>query len=357
MQGALYLEDGSIFLGKLFGYPAKTEGEVVFSTGMTGYPQSLTDPSYAGQILIFTYPLIGNYGIHLPKFENRIIQNFESENIQIKGLIVSSIINDVSHWQAGKTLNQWMSENKIPGLAEVDTRKLTQKLREKGTMRGKITNKFSTFHSKGIIHFQFSINNLVSQVSCKKPIIYKNGQKKVLLIDCGVKAGIIRDFYKLGLTVIRVPWNYDKFPKDISGAVISNGPGNPEILKPTVEYIKHLLNKKIPVLGICLGSQLLCLAAGGKTYKMKYGHRSVNQPVLLAGSRKAYITSQNHGYAVKMGSLNTDWQEWFVNLNDGTNEGIKHRRLPFMGVQFHPEGCPGAKDTAWVFKEFIKIIK
>lgn len=361
MQGALYLQDGSVFLGQFFGYPGEAKCEVVFSTGMAGYPQSLTDPSYEGQILVFTYPLIGNYGVPTPVYIKKILQNFQSPSIHIRGLIVSSNIDDQSHWQAKKTLDQWLFENKIPALQGIDTRALTQKLREKGEMVGKILK----IKNKKILN-KNSNENLVAKVSCKKPIIYKNGRKKILLIDCGVKHSIIKNLFDLKCTIIRIPWNMDPFStrlkqagfslEEINGVVISNGPGNPKKLKKTINTIKIVLKNKIPTLGICLGNHLLCLAAGGDTYKLKYGHRSANQPVRLCRTKKAYITSQNHSYAVKMNSLGSDWQEWFVNLNDDTNEGIKHKRLPFMSVQFHPEGNPGPKDTNWVFEEFVKNI-
>ena len=365
MQGALYLQDGSVFLGQFFGYPEESQGEIVFSTGMTGYPQSLTDPSYEGQILVLTYPLIGNYGVSNPVYIKKILQNLQSPSIHIRGLIVSSNINEKSHWQAKKTFHQWLFENKIPALQGIDTRALTQKLREKGEMGGriiKIKNYDSRIKNKKYKFIDSNKENLAEKVSCKKPIIYKNGRKKILLIDCGVKHSILKSLFKSGITIIRVPYNTNETRLkqagfslgQISGVVISNGPGDPKKLGKTISFIRKILKQKIPTLGICLGNQLLCLAAGGDTYKLKYGHRSANQPVLLKGTKKAYITSQNHSYAVKMESLDRNWQEWFINLNDGTNEGIKHKRLPFMSVQFHPEGCPGPKDTNWVFEEFIE---
>ena len=371
MHGALYLQDGSVFLGQFFGYPGETQGEVVFSTGMTGYPQSLTDPSYEGQILVFTYPLIGNYGVPNPIYIKKILQNLQSPSIHTRGLIVSSSIDDKSHWQAKKTLSKWLFENKIPALQGIDTRALTQKLREKGEMVGRIAkvqghrSKLKIKESKKIRNYEEE--NLAANVSCKKPIIYKNGKRKILLIDCGVKHSIIKALFDLKCTINRIPWDINPFStrlkqagfslQEVDGVIISNGPGDPKKLGKTISLIREILKQKIPTLGICLGNQLLCLAAGGDTYKLKYGHHSANQPVRLSRTKKAYITSQNHSYAVKTTSLGRDWQEWFVNLNDNTNEGIKHKRLPFMSVQFHPEGSPGPKDTNWVFEEFINILK
>jgi carbamoyl-phosphate synthase small subunit len=378
-NGALHLEDGSIFLGRFLGYPAQARGEIVFSTGMVGYPQSLTDPSYEGQILVFTYPLIGNYGIPDPFFLKNIIQNFESERIHVRGLIVSSLVQNKFHWQAKKTLNDWLWENRIPCLEGVDTRSLTQRLREKGVMLGRISNlkvprprrgEAEDGQSSKLQDQKFidpNRQNLVTKVSCDKPIIYKNGTTKILLIDCGVKAGILRELFNLGTTIIRVPWNFkfEKtrgvkttgfFHKDIDGVVITNGPGDARMLPETIETIRKILEKKIPTLGICLGNQLMCLAAGGQIYKLKYGHRALNQPVILKGTKKAYITSQNHGFAVRMSSLGKNWEEWFVNLNDGTNEGIRHKKLPFMSVQFHPEGNPGPEDTAFIFRDFLRML-
>jgi len=350
MNGALILKDGSIFLGKFFGYPCQTEGEVVFSTGMVGYPQSLTDPSYTGQILVFTYPLIGNYGVPKLKYKDKIIQNFESEKIHVRGLIVSSLIDDISHWQADRSLDDWLKLNKIPALADIDTRELTQKIRQKGVMLGRI----SRIPIKNKKISDPNQENLANLVSCDRPIIYKNGKKTILLIDCGVKAGILRELYKLGLTIIRVPWNWDSSKLKVDGVVISNGPGDPKKLIEAIKTIKFFMKAKLPILGICLGNQLLALASGADTYKLKYGHRSANQPVRLGRTKKAYITSQNHGYAISQASLSQDWQEWFINLNDKTNEGIRHKKLPFLAVQFHPEGNPGPTDTGWIFEEFVK---
>lgn len=365
MNGTLYLEDSSVFLGQFFGLFKEAVGEVVFTTGMVGYPESLTDPSYKGQILVFTYPLLGNYGVPEKKYKNKVLQNFESEKIQVKGVIVSQRSDDQSHWQAVKNFDVWLKQEKIPGMFGIDTRALTQKLRKKGTMMGRISNIKSPASKAGrqISNLKSFYNpdkeNLVKKVSCKKPIVFKSGKKRILLIDCGVKMGIIRSLLQLKTTVIQVPWDFDPLKNAVKfdGVVISNGPGDPKKVQKTINIIKRLLAIKSPILGICFGNQLLALAAGGDTFKLKYGHRSINQPVLQVNSKKAFITSQNHGFAVLMASLGPDWQEWFVNLNDGTNEGIRHRKLPFASVQFHPEASPGPKDTRFIFEKFLSWIK
>lgn len=355
MTGKLILEDGSIFEGKSFGAIKPMAGEVVFSTGMTGYPESLTDPSYKGQVLILTYPLIGNYGVPDKKF-------WESEGINVSGLIVSNYINTPSHYQSKKTLGQWLKEENIPALEIADTRFLTQKIRVKGTMLGKII--FNPEQSRRIKFYDPNLENLVAQVSTKK--ITKQdppagGSKKtILLIDCGAKQNVERCLLKRGLTVITVPWDFDptlhshlKGAKlKFDGIVISNGPGDPKKADKTILNIKKALKRKIPILGICLGNQLLALAAGGNTQKLKFGHRSQNQPCLLEGSNRCYITTQNHGFAVS--KIPKGFNPWFTNANDGSNEGIIHNKLPFMSVQFHPEASPGPVDTEWIFDYFLK---
>lgn len=364
MNGYLILENKTVFKGQFFGFPKETAGEVVFTTGMVGYPQALTDPSFKGQILVFTYPLIGNYGIPSLNYKNRVIQNFESEKLQVKGVIVTYQSDSVNHWQAKDSFNDWLKENRIPGLSGIDTRWLTQKLRQKGTMLGKIV--FKKPNRKKLKFYDPNKKNLVKKVSCSRPIVYKGGRKKILLFDCGVKAGIIRNFLELKTTIIQVPWNFDPFKNHNSvfsseikfdAVVVSNGPGNPVKVKKTINTVKKILSKNIPFLGVCLGNQILALAVGGKTYKLKYGHRSQNQPCLLVGSQKAFITSQNHSYAVKASSLSQEWKEWFVNLNDNTNEGIIHQRKPFASIQFHPEANPGPRDTRFIFEKFLSWIK
>ena len=349
-KAKLILEDGSVFEGIFFGAEKSVAGEVVFNTGMVGYPEALTDPSYHGQILVLTYPLIGNYGVPDDEKEGNILKNFESDKIQIQGLIVSNYIDEYSHWNAKKSLSEWMKENDIPGLHGIDTRALTKKLREKGTMTGKII-------IKGDVEFDDpNKRNLVAEVSIKKPITYEKGEKRIVLIDCGTKNNIIRAFLKRNVTVVRVPWNY--FPaEEYGGIVISNGPGDPKMCMEAIENIKEAIKNNKPILGICLGNQILGLAAGADTYKLKYGHRSQNQPCVEAGTKRCYITSQNHGYTIDAKTLPKEWQEWFYNNNDKTNEGIRHKTKPFFGVQFHPEASPGPDDTEFLFDMFLRAMR
>jgi len=348
----LILEDGSVFQGHAFGSKREVSGEVVFNTGMIGYPESLTDPSYRGQILIFTYPLIGNYGVPGYEKEDGLLKYFESDKMQVQGLIVTNCSENYSHWNAKKSLAQWMKEYDIPGIYGIDTRELTKKIRKKGTMLGKIV------YDKEKIEFEDSNQrNLASEVSVRKPIIYKKGKRRVLVVDCGVKNNIIRAFLKRNITVIRVPWNYNFLEEKTDGIILSNGPGDPKKCRETIEFVKKAFSKNIPILGICLGSQILGLAAGANTYKLKYGHRSQNQPCVEMGTNRCYITSQNHGYAVDSSTLPQDWREWFYNNNDETNEGIVHISKPFFGVQFHPEASPGPDDTEFIFDMFLRAMK
>jgi carbamoyl-phosphate synthase small subunit len=349
----LVLEDGSIFPGYTFGSKRSVAGEVVFNTGMIGYPESLTDPSYHGQILTLTYPLIGNYGVPGGKKEDNLFTYFESERIHVEGLIVADYSADYSHWSAEKSLSEWMKEHHVAGVSGVDTRALTKKLREKGTMLGKIV----CDDKDDVLLQDPNKRNLVSEVSFKEPIVYEKGSKKVVLVDCGVKNSIIRAFLERGLTVFRVPWNYDFSKEKADGIVISNGPGDPKQCLTIIENLRRALSGNIPILGICLGSQILGLAAGADTYKLKFGHRSQNQPCEEIGTRRCYITSQNHGYAIDSATLPQDWREWFSNTNDQTNEGIIHISKPFFGTQFHPEASPGPDDTEFLFDMFLRAMK
>jgi carbamoyl-phosphate synthase small subunit len=356
----LRLANGKIFTGYSFGKFANSEGEVVFTTGMTGYPESLTDPSYSGQILVFTYPLIGNYGI--PKFQRddtaKTIQDgFESGRIQVRGMVISNYSRDYSHFDAEGSLDMWLKDNGIPGIYGVDTRELTKTLRTTGVMLGKIT----TEPEEGDLNIvDPNETNLAGAVGVQEPVIYSpqnKNPKKILLIDCGVKNNIIRNFVKRGAEVIRVPHDYNplKSEYEFNGIFVSNGPGDPKMCTSTIENLKNSFDIGVPIFGICLGSQILGLSAGADTYKLKFGHRSQNQPCIEVGGH-CYITSQNHGYAVDTKTLPEEWSEWFINNNDGTNEGVKHKTKPFFAVQFHPESSPGPNDTGWLFDMFIDSI-
>jgi len=347
----LILEDGTAISGSFFGYPGSVAGEVVFNTAMTGYPESLSDPSYKGQILVLTYPLIGNYGVPESTLENNLPRFFESSKVQISGLIVSDYSEQFNHWNAAKSLGHWLKENKIPAMYGVDTRALTKLIREKGALNGKMV-----YQNQDMDFYDPDKENLVGQVSCKEKIVYGNGKNRILMVDCGVKNNIIRHVLQRDTTVIRVPWNYNFLNEDYDGILVSNGPGNPVHCTETIESLSKAMKSDKPVFGICLGNQLMALASGAKTYKLKYGHRSHNQPVLLANTNKAYITSQNHGYAIDQETLPDDWEPLFVNLNDGTNEGIKHKTKPFFSVQFHPEASSGPTDTEFLFDDFIELV-
>lgn len=350
-RGCLVLEDGTRFEGRLFGHRGATHGEVVFNTGMVGYPEALTDPSYNGQILILTYPLIGNYGVPHDGRGGGVDTVFESSTVQIQGLVVSDYSARYSHWQACKSLDEWLREYRVPFLSGIDTRRLTKLLRDKGSMQGKIETLEESTSFRDV-----NEENPVQMVSQTEPMVYPGGKQRVVLIDCGCKQGILRSLLTRKLTVIRVPWDYDFLDDEFDGIVVSNGPGDPKMCGRTVEILNSAMGMDRPIFGICLGNQLLALAAGADTYKLKFGHRSHNQPCLEVGTRRCYITSQNHGYAVRSETLPEGWGPWFVNANDGTNEGIRHSTRPFMSVQFHPEASPGPEDTAHLFDEFVSLL-
>ena len=350
-QAKLTLEDGTVFTGKSFGSEKSVAGEVVFYTGMTGYPESLTDPSYTGQILVSTYPMIGNYGVPVNRMENGVHAHYESNKLHITALIISDYSFEYSHWNAEKSLSDWLKEWDVPGVFGIDTRALTKILREKGSMLGKIE-----FDDQPIDFYDPNKENLVAIASCSKKEVYGNGKHKVVLVDCGVKNNIIRCLLDRDATVIRVPWDYDFTGEQYDGLFISNGPGDPAMCDATVRYIKSAIDAEKPIMGICLGNQLLARAAGAETYKLKYGHRSHNQPVLLTGTNRCYITSQNHGFAVATETLPDDWEPLFTNVNDNTNEGIRHKTKPFFSTQFHPEASSGPTDTEFLFDDFIENI-
>lgn len=367
--GFLVLQDGSVFQGYQFGRRIETSGEVVFSTSMVGYPEALTDPSYQGQVLALTYPLVGNYGVPSNELDGfQTLCHFESDAIRVRGLIVHELCERPSHWTSTKSLDEWLSAEGVPGLGGVDTRRLTRLLRSYGVLPGTLC-----FPDAGVALADESSlkvgriedpnrRNLVAEVSTRSPILYgpENGPR-VVLVDCGVKHSIIRNLRKCDLTVIRVP--HDTPADEIlsykpKGIVLSNGPGDPSICTATIESTRALLQTGLPIMGICLGIQILALAAGAKTFKMKYGHRSQNQPVVDCENGRAYVTTQNHGYAVDRRSLESSGMKlWFLNANDQTVEGFKFPHKPVFGVQWHPEATPGPMDTEFLFDEFAKEVK
>lgn len=352
-RGLLILEDGSEYAGTLFGAPGAAAGEMVFSTGMVGYPESMTDPSYAGQILVFTYPLVGNYGV--PPFErdeHGLPRTFESERIHVEAIVISTLSSDTSHWSAGRSLDTWMKEENVLGLAGVDTRALAKRLRRKGAMLGKIVPE-----GDDVAWRDPNTQNLVATVSVPEPISYGTDGPRVVLVDTGCKTSIVRGLVRSGTRVLRVPWDHDFFEEEFDGIFLSNGPGDPKLVETTIGHVRRALHDRIPLFGVCLGNQILSLAAGADTYKMKFGHRSQNQPCLEVGTRRCYVTSQNHGYAVNGASLPEGWREWFVNANDGSNEGIRHEWRPARSVQFHPEAAPGPTDTSFLFDRFQEMLR
>lgn len=381
----LYLSDGTTFEGTSFGAPVSSEGEVVFNTGMVGYPESLTDPSYRGQILTFTFPLIGNYGVPSEELnEWGFSKNLESEQIHVRGVIVNQASEDFSHHQAVSSLGDWLKKHNIPALTGVDTRALTKKLREHGVMLGRIVQEDIGHRTSDLGQGSAesrspnpevlrpiqdpNVNNLVAEVSTGKVETYKPAKEvdtglTIVAFDCGMKRNILRSLLKRGLTVVRVPWDYDLSTHNdhYDGVFCSNGPGDPKQCIPTIKSMKFAVDKQIPTFGICLGNQLLALALGGDTYKLKYGHRGANQPCVewLNGKEtdRCIITSQNHGFAVDGNKLPKDWEVWWKNGNDGTVEGVRHNSGKFFSVQFHPEATPGPEDANYLFDEFVKVMK
>jgi len=340
----LFLKDGSIYEGESFGASASRFGEVVFNTGMTGYVESLTDPSYAGQILVCTYPLIGNYGV--PPHDR-----WESEKVQIAGLVVSEYWDEYSHHEATQSLSAWLKQSGVPAIFGVDTRALTQKLREHGVLLGALGDK------KPRTFADPNEENLVARVSIDERRVYGDGPIRIIAVDCGMKENIMRTLARPETTIIRVPWDYDFTNDDYDALFLSNGPGDPMRCVPTIAHTAKAMAADKPILGICLGNQLLALADGATTYKLKYGHRGQNQPCIDMHNGRCYITSQNHGFAVDAKTLPPEWDVWFTNANDGSVEGLRHKSKPWMSVQFHPEASPGPTDTAWIFDDFIAQLK
>jgi carbamoyl-phosphate synthase small subunit len=368
LKAMIVLEDGSTYRGIGFGYPKTVGGEFVFNTGMVGYTETLTDPSYRGQILCLTYPLIGNYGVPsnsikdgygLPKY-------FESDSIQVSGLIVHEISDVANHRECDKTLDQWLYEEKIPGISGIDTRDLTKKIRIKGVMKGALSVSENEINSRELLNTikktKYDGFNFMSQVSIDTIVEYGDPTlEPIVLIDTGTKYSIIRNILTMGYRVIRVPWD-TSFNKIISykpkGIIISNGPGDPKMCNSTIETVVKLFESTLPILGICLGNQIIALAAGGDTYKLKFGHRGQNKGCTDLNTNQTFITSQNHGYGVKSNTLNkTGFKAWYINSDDDTIEGIKHETKPIIAVQFHPEASPGPYDCMHVFEEFRDLVE
>jgi carbamoyl-phosphate synthase small subunit len=314
---------------------------------MVGYPETLTDPSYTGQILTLTYPLIGNYGMPDQGLDTGLPAHYESNRGQVSALVVADYSHQYHHWNADTSLAQWLYNQKIPALTGIDTRTLTKRLRARGTMLGKIV-----IDEQDPEFFDPQKHNLVARVSIDQPQLYGKGEKRVMVVDCGSKMNIVKQLVNRGLEVLVVPWNYPLQDEHVKGIVISNGPGDPKSCPETVREVQSVLNAGIPTFGICLGHQILSLAIGLDTFKMKYGHRSQNQPVMHLETSKCYITSQNHGYVTDTTDLPKDWKASFVNLNDETSEGLCHTSGCFSSVQFHPEAAPGPNDTSFLFDEF-----
>ncbi len=349
----LVLEDGTELAGISVGADVSAQGEVVFTTGMVGYNQSLTDPSYCGQILVFAYPLIGNYGVPTLKLSARGIPlNFESEKIQVSGVVVAEASATPSHYSSERSFSEWLRDEGIPGIGGVDTRSLIRLLREHGVMKGKIIVDGAPEAPLD----ELKEHAPVKLVSPREVQHYRGlrGAPKIALVDCGVKANIVRILLASGAEVTRLPWDYPLDEVEYDGLFLSNGPGDPKACTKTIAHLRRALVEPAPIFGICLGNQLLALAAGADTYKLKYGHRSQNQPAVDETSGRCYITSQNHGYAVHEDSLPPGWEPWFTNGNDGTIEGIRATNAPFKAVQFHPEGCPGPRDTQFLIDEFLR---
>ncbi len=355
----LVLDDGTRFHGTSFGYEQPVAGEVVFNTAMMGYPESLTDPSYEGQIMVMTYPLVGNYGVPALSTEpNGLTTYMESSSIHPRAIVVTDYSSEYSHWNAKQSLADWLKAEHVVGVTGIDTRQLTKILRENGVMMGKIL-----FDDKpdNIPVAEYEDVNFVEKVSCKEVITYKSENpigKRVVLVDCGVKENIIRCLLVRGVDVVRVPWDYDFNEMEFDALFLANGPGNPDVCEVTVDNIKKFMaNPNVrPCMGICMGNQLLAKAAGARTYKLKYGHRSHNQPVRRVGTNHCFITSQNHGYAVDDKTLGSDWEPLFVNMNDGSNEGIRHKINPWFSAQFHPEACSGPLDAEDLFDKLVTLL-
>ena len=351
----LVLEDGTTVAGRGFGATLAVAGEVVFNTAMVGYVEALTDPSYRGQILMLTYPLIGNYGVPQAREPGSIDGPFESGRIQPQGLIVQNYVKAHSHNSAARALGDWLAAENVPAVEGIDTRTLTRKLREVGTMRGWLLPDEAGEKDAAAVDMAV-VHDLVAPAEIRG---YGEGGTTILLVDAGAKDNIVRSLLEREARVIRAGPGHDlaALAREADGVLIGNGPGDPKDAKSLIDQTRTLIRDyPKPVFGICLGNQILALAAGADTYKLKYGHRGINQPVQDLLTRRCFVTSQNHGYAVRDSSLPKGWEPWFVNLNDGTNEGIRSQSAPYSSIQFHPEASPGPKDSGVLFDDFLRRV-
>ncbi len=364
----LLLEDGSLFLGKGFGAETTAVAEVVFTTGMVGYPESMTDPSYAGQVLTFTFPLIGNYGVASMQDLDvmGLPRQFESESIKVSGIVVQENCERPSHWDSRSTLSDWMRREGVPGISGVDTRALVTKLRERGVMMGILANGVELSSKSELLKLlkrstKYGSIDFVRRVSPKKAKVYGDSEKSVVLLDCGTKLSIIRNLLTRGYSVVRAPFDYsysDVMSHDPVGVVVSNGPGDPVLCGATVATTARLIESDVPTLGICLGQQLVAISQGATTFKLKYGHRGQNKPIVDLTSGRGFVASENHGYSVDGASLGgTDLKPWFVNADDKSIEGLIHSKRSCISVQFHPEASPGPYDAQFVFDRFASLIE
>ncbi|MFX1357348.1 MAG: glutamine-hydrolyzing carbamoyl-phosphate synthase small subunit [Promethearchaeota archaeon] len=366
----LMLQDGRYFQGIGFGATKIVDGEIVFTTITgAGYNETLTDPSYKGQIVVMTHPLVGNYGVPAwEKDEFGIIKYFESDSIKVSGFVVNECCKNPSHYESSKTLNEFLLEEDIPGIEWIDTRAITKILREEGVQLGLLAV-LNPGDKPNIEELKEKVKNIIdpnlrqlaSEVSTNEVIIYKppNPIGKLVVLDMGVKFNIIRNFVKRGLEVVIVPYSFS-YKKIMeykpNGVFISNGPGDPAIYKNAINTARTLIENNIPTMGICLGNQIIGLAAGGSSYKLKYGHRGGNKTVINPETQQCYITSQNHGFCVK-GFEENGFKEFLRNIDDNSNEGLIHEKKSIFAVQFHPEASPGPLDSLYLFDKFIQLME
>ncbi len=350
MKVSLILADGTGFSGESFGFEQPVSGELVFNTTMTGYPELLTDPSVKGQMIVMTYPLIGNYGVQpFGKDKYGLITNAESEHLHAKALIVSEISDYYSHWNSEESLDSWMKKEKVPGVYGIDTRELTKHIRQHGSMTGKLV--YEGMPSP----LEFNCTNLISKVSCSEPIFYQLGKSKtIVVVDCGIRTSVLRCLLQKDLSVIRVPWNYDYTSIDYDGLFISNGPGNPSYCGEAISILEKALSlSDKPVMGVGMGCLIMALAAGMDTYKLPFGHHTHNQPVQLVDTYRCFITSQSHNYAIRKESVLGDWKVYMTNLHDGSIEAIKNIEKPWFGTMFHSESDVINTDVSFIYDDFI----